>query len=66
MLRVVFSDGAKGRLEEEKEAALKEILENDPRPAYQDDGERIYGFGYADKEIKFRVEGGTLTVLSIE
>ena len=32
---------------EEKRPALYAILEQDPRPAYQQDPERIYGFPFA-------------------
>jgi len=35
--------------------ALKEILSQDPRPAYQDDPERVYGLVYGDTEVHFRV-----------
>lgn len=50
----------------EKWDTLKIILTNDPRPAYHNDKERIYGFKFADFEIKFKVEGDVLTVLEIE
>ena len=50
---------------EEKREALRGILAQDPRPAYQDDPERIYGFGYADLEILFRVQTGVLTVIDV-
>lgn len=50
---------------EEKREALRGILAQDPRPAYQDDPERIYGFGYADLEIRFRVQTGVLTVIDV-
>lgn len=53
------------RLPEEKRAALLGILAEDPRPAYQDDPEREYGFGFAGKEIRFRVENGRLKVTDI-
>ena len=33
--------------------------------AYQDDPERIYGFGFAGMEVKFSVEGTCLTVREI-
>lgn len=46
--------------------ALVEVLRQDPRPHYQDDPERIYGFPFAGKEIKFKVAGNTLTVVSID
>ena len=44
---------------------LKTILQNDPRPAYQNDEERIYGFAFADFEVKFKVSGDVLTVTEI-
>lgn len=44
-------------------AELEEILSQDPRPAYQDDPERVYGIRYGGWEVKFRVEGETLWVL---
>ena len=47
-------------------AELTEILSEDPRPHYQEDPERIYGFLYAEYEIKFRVQNGTATVISID
>ena len=53
------------KLPEEKRAALLGILAEDPRPAYQNDPERIYGFGFAGKEVRFRVREGRLTVLEI-
>ena len=52
-------------LPEDKMDALKEILAQDPRPHYQDDPERIYGFPFAGKEIKFKVNEKGLSVVSI-
>ena len=49
----------------EKIDALREVLAQDPRPHYQDDPERIYGFPFAGKEIKFKVKGKGLSVVSI-
>ena len=46
--------------------ALTGLLAEDPRPHYQDDPERIYGFPFAGYEVRFRVRGRELTVLSIE
>ena len=45
---------------------LKVILALDPRPAYQDEAGKVYGMLYAGRDIKFKVEGETLTVLSAE
>lgn len=44
---------------------LVEVLENDPRPRYHDDPERVYGMEYDGREVKFRVRGDTLTVIEI-
>lgn len=50
----------------EKIPALLGILHQDPRPAYQDDPERIYGLSFAGFNLHFRVENGLLTVLDAE
>lgn len=42
---------------------LKEILAADPRPAYQEDPQRIYAFTYCGRTIRFRVEKDTAIVL---
>ncbi len=44
---------------------LTGILAQDPRPSYQHDPKRIYGFSYAGKNVSFRVVGDTLTVLDV-
>ena len=48
------------------DAVLDAILAQDPRPSYQDDPERIYGFAFAGRNVRFRVNGSTLEVLSID
>lgn len=50
----------------EKRQALIKVLELDPRPQYQNDPERLYGFSFAGFEIRFTVEKDTLTVREIE
>ena len=50
---------------EEKRAALLGVLAEDPRPAYQNDPERVYAMAFAGLEVKFRVSGGTLTVCGV-
>ena len=64
-LKVDVSPELMSVFDEERQRALIKILECDPRPAYHTDG-RVYGFRFANKEIKFRVEDGVLTVLEIE
>ena len=50
-----------------KRTALFEVLSLDPRPGYKvDDPNKVYGFPFAGKEIKFVVSNGTLTVVGIE
>lgn len=66
LLEVSFSDEAASLLSEAEKAELCSVLRNDPRPAYQDDPDRIYGFVYEDKEIRFIVNGSVLTVISAE
>ena len=45
--------------------SLLAVLAQDPRPGYQDEPGRVYGFPFAGFEVHFTVEGGVLTVLSI-
>jgi len=52
-------------LPEHCRSGLTEVLQSDPRPSYQHDPERIYGFEYAGFNIKFRVDGSSLTVVSL-
>lgn len=49
----------------DRRAPLAAILAQDPRPSYQDDPARVYGMPYAGYDIRFTVDGGTLTVCDI-
>ena len=64
-LQINCPDELLARLPEESRAALPELLAQDPRPSYQKDPERVYGFSYAGHEIQFQVRDGLLTVLHI-
>ena len=46
--------------------ALRGILAQDPRPHYQKDPGRVYGFPFAGLEIRFSVDGTELTVRDIQ
>lgn len=46
-------------------AALRRVLEEDPRPAYQEDPDRVYAFEFAERRIRFSVMEGVLRVLEI-
>ena len=50
----------------DKLTALKKVLALDPRPAYHNDENRVYGFGFAGIEVKFTVSGNDLNVCTIE
>lgn len=65
-LSVDFPENLLSAISEEKRNGLICILENDPRPSYQDDPERIYGMSFSGFEIKFKVSQGRLTVISVE
>ena len=65
-LDVVADDKILEKLPQEKRALMKEILAGDPRPQYQDDEGRIYGFAFAGFEIKFRVENNTAILTEIK
>ena len=49
----------------EKRGALLGVLAEDPRPSYQNDPERLYGLVFAGLDVRFRVEGEVLHVVSI-
>ena len=45
--------------------ALREILTQDPRPAYQTDSERVYHLDYAGWGVDFRVDSATVCVKNL-
>lgn len=64
-LKVEIPPALADMLPEDRLRVLRQILAQDPRPAYLDDPTRIYGFSFAGMEISFAVRGLTLTVTSI-
>lgn len=64
-LTVVWPPHLRGILPPEKEALLTELLAEDPRPAYQDDPERVYGLPFAGYDVRFSVSGKTLTLCAL-
>ena len=65
-LEVVIPPEIGALFDETQLAALEEALAHDPRPGYQDDPQRVYGFAYAGYDVRFRVANGTVTDLSAE
>lgn len=64
-LEVEIPEKMQKQLPPDKLEGLFGILAQDPRPSYQDDPERVYGFEYAGYEVKFRVNGSRLYVVKI-
>ena len=64
-LNVVFLEKTLNVLPKEVLPELKAILEQDPRPAYHGNPERIYSFEYYNYRIKFNVKGNNLTVTEV-
>ena len=65
-LTVQIADELLERIPETRREAALALLEQDPRPSYQNDPERIYGLRYAGLELRFRVAGDVLTVVEVE
>ncbi len=61
-LKVVFPE----EFPKEHRAVLSQILSMDPRPAYQDEPGRIYGFPFYGRDLRFRIDGEVLEVLGWE
>lgn len=65
-LEVVIPPDLLECIPENRREALRGVLAQDPRPHYQNDPERVYGFGFAGLEVKFSVDGTRLTVSDIQ
>lgn len=64
-LHVEWDETVPSPFSEERKAALWQVLSLDPRPAYQEDPARIYGFDFAGYTVRFTVDGDTLFVKEI-
>lgn len=64
-LQVNVPSGLLERIPPDRRDALLAVLAQDPRPAYQNTPDRVYGMEYAGFEIRFTVSGHTLTVCEI-
>ncbi len=63
-LQVEFPSGAEETIPDL--GTLREVLSLDPRPSYQDDPSREYGMSFGGREVRFKVSGSLLTVISIK
>ncbi len=64
-LDVVIPEDILQAIPQDKRGALVQVLSQDPRPSYQNDSERIYGIEFAEHDVRFKVDGNTLTVCEI-
>jgi len=64
-LTVEFPPELLERVPPDKREGLRTVLALDPRPRYQEDPGRVYGFGFAGLEVRFSVEGNVLRVREI-
>ena len=64
-LDVIIPGEIESKIPADKLSALKGVLQNDPRPHYQNDPDRVYGFRFADMEIRFTVCERELSVTDI-
>jgi len=64
-LRVECAPALWQRVPPEQREALAGVLACDPRPSYQHDPARVYGMAFGALEVRFTVDGETLTVNEI-
>ena len=64
-LTVQFPDELLQKIPEEKRTGLIQALRQNPRPGYQHDPTRRYGFNFAGFDVRFTIDGDVLTVVEI-
>lgn len=62
---VVYFDEIIKIIPENKRSALIDILSQDPRPAYQNEPDRIYGMKFSEYNVKFTVKDKILKIIEI-
>lgn len=65
LLTVRFAAGTEEKIPDELKKGLTELLAQDPRPAYQEQPERVYIMDIAGYEVRFTVNGNILTVIEV-
>ena len=64
-LQVLMGDGMLNLIQPDYRDGLLACLSQDPRPSYQNDSDRVYGFPFAGFDVRFRVNGDVLTVVEM-
>ena len=65
-LQVEISDELLELLPEANRETIINLLSQDPRPAYHNDPEKVYGVTYGGQNIRFKVEDNILKVIEIK
>ena len=65
LLDVTFPEELLVQLPVEKRESAIGVLSHDPRPSYQRKPDRVYGLSFAGYDIRFKVNGDSLTVLEV-
>ena len=64
-LAVIFPEPGRGMIAPEKLEGLTQALSLNPRPGYQHDPTRRYGFSFDGLDVRFTIDGDTLTVVEV-
>ena len=65
LLDVTFPEVLLAKIPESKRECAIGVLSHDPRPSYQRKPDRVYGLNFAGFDIRFKVNGDSLTVLEV-
>lgn len=65
-LQVEFPADLLMQIPEDRREEIVRLLEQDPRPSYHNDPERVYGVSYAEWNVKFQVDEDVLRVVGVE
>lgn len=63
IMAVTIPDDVAALFREEQLKTLTEVLSFDPRPGYQHDPDRVYGFAYGGYDVRFQADDHTITVV---
>jgi len=66
VLRVEFPAELLEKVPAARREGLTAVLAQDPRPAYQNAPDRVYGMSFGGVEVKFSVKNDLLTVTAVE
>ena len=72
VFRVEFSPQAEAQCREKEQElpelrdVIEQLLQHDPRPAYHELDDRVYGIRIYDVDLKWQVEEGTIRVISLD